>query len=451
MLKKRYIDLIFSALIFSSIPVFFVREDPSFFMGLLIAYGSLYILYRFGKVSLLSFNFLTLATFTFFYPVTAELTIYYEYFYGEFEWLAFNHEALLAVAAFIIPYGIAYNALICIGTKSARGFSYNSHSNVAIFLLFSLWFIGLLARIKFDLYYHIGVDSDGSVTGGEIQNLLDKLHVLGLAAIAISLAVYFRNKTKKNLIILLMLLVVSMGLYIPSGSRTLVLAHLPPIIIILVSLYEKQAIKIVLVSFVILSALIVLLGNVRIGEESRSTSFEKAAGVLVHRLGDFRNTGKVIERIPSQYEFRGAAELEKTWQIFVPFYFRKDIKDTLDFNEGANFSQELGIAAGPWTSEPITLIGDLYARFAWIGILLGGMLVGFGMGILDKIMQLLPKETAIIFFYIHSRFVFQLYVASVLVAIVGFVREAIISIVLSLIVAAIIYRKKSGTKSQSKL
>lgn len=448
MISNKHIEIIFSILILLTFPIYFLEKNANYFFSILGTYIVFYFVFCFSQRKILSFNFLIISTYLFFYPVVAHMTVFYEAYAGKEEWLYFNPSSIYACMVFIIPYAFSYKLFEAKNKNKERVLDSVNLSIFVVLLLFLLWFVALVLKYKLGLYYHISINKNYQMNLSAYQNIIDKLHVFGLAAIPLVFVKYYKTKKKNDLIMFVILLLTSILLYVPSGSRTMAIAHLPPIFIIIISFYEKQIFKIGIFSAVIIFVLIAALGTNRVAEKERNVKVKDSLGVLVHRLGDFRNTGKVIHKIPNQYAFRGNEGIDKLWQIFIPYILRQNIRNIVDFNEGTKLTQDLKISPGPWTSEPITLIGDLYSRFSWKGIFIGGLIIGLLTSIFDSLIFKLPKEMAVLVFYVHSRYFFQFYTSSLLVVFVSFFRESFISFAFGVVFLGVAIKVQKNFKNK---
>lgn len=163
--------------------------------------------------------------------------------------------------------------------------------------------------------------------------------------------------------------------------------------------------------------------------ESRSTMYDTAA-----RLSCYHLTGLIIEMTPVPMPFRGFDGLEDLWMMVVPKII---FRDRPAFTEPVDISRSYGVGSDT-TSEPPTLVGDLYRRWGWSGVMAGMGMVGFLLPWIGGI-QAKGWSTRVIAFYALSAAQFDhLYAVSVFIWVISFLRELPLAWILSVIIAKIL-------------
>jgi hypothetical protein len=110
-----------------------------------------------------------------------------------------------------------------------------------------------------------------------------------------------------------------------------------------------------------------------------------ARGMLGRRLSDHHSVGYIIDVVPSVFPHRGSAGMTQYPLYIVPTLLRPAV--TLDYNYDAQRMLDYGFRTDTGGSSPMMLIGELYDRFAWHGIFLGMLLIGFLLARLDRVLS----------------------------------------------------------------
>jgi len=155
-----------------------------------------------------------------------------------------------------------------------------------------------------------------------------------------------------------------------------------------------------------------------------------ARGMLGRRLSDHHSVGYIIDVVPSAFPHRGTAGMTQFPFYLVPTLLRPDV--TLDYNYDAQRMEDYGFRTDTGGSSPMMLIGELYDRFAWTGIFLGMLLIGFLLARLDPIVLRGDVRSTILWvFFVQG--VINIHTYSLLKIFTLATRQAAIFIVLTIL------------------
>ncbi len=313
--------------------------------------------------------------------------------------------------------------------------------------------IFLIAALKYNtgLYYHGSIiETDMSFSG--FNNTLE--HLTWVAYCGIFLQVYRYTITRKNIdgILSIVLILVPILIYLPSGAREQTLGFLPLLIIAYISWEKRNKFKFFIVGACGISIIVILVaigiyrdiqGVSEVGMAEKYEllmSVEKGESVtpesiLVGRLSDFVATGRIISETPTVYPYRYLEGVEDWWQIAVPGFLRPAGRE-IHMQDGAETAFKYGVNISETYSTPVMTIGDLYSRFGWSGIIIGMFCMGLILNKLDN--SFLQNDTLhkYIFFILFCRVVWRLYASSLLINFVAFTRD----LLLIYIVALVLYK-----------
>lgn len=140
----------------------------------------------------------------------------------------------------------------------------------------------------------------------------------------------------------------------------------------------------VVVMFVVLGTCLALLGEVRKAAVVSRTGADWGADSVVAEvsrslhLAEFDALALAVQDAGDKFEFRMGADLVNGALAMVP---RSILPNRQAFNVGAWFRQiyQPGVING-W---PVTVIGDWYVNFSYVGVLFGAVLSGFVAGAMD--------------------------------------------------------------------
>jgi hypothetical protein len=156
-----------------------------------------------------------------------------------------------------------------------------------------------------------------------------------------------------------------------------------------------------------------------------------ARGMLGRRLSDHHSVGYIIDVVPSAFPFRGSAGMTQFPLYLVPTLLRP--QTTLNYNYDADIMQDYGFRTDIGGSSPMMLIGELYDRFAWAGILIGMVVIGFALARLDRFIALGTVRSTILWvFFLQG--IINIHTYSLLKIFTLATRQTAIFVVLALLV-----------------
>ncbi|MBS4067278.1 MAG: hypothetical protein KGZ62_01610 [Sulfurimonas sp.] len=292
-----------------------------------------------------------------------------------------------------------------------RNLKHNIHNQLR---LTPIWFNVLLMVIILPLvifYIQTGTFYHKDVVGTEAYNFenvasfgfMGYLTYISYIGTILQLRRYMITKSKNDLLYAIICIILPIIIMIPSGSRT------NTIIVVIISLLyfieHEKSIKIkygVMICAVLLLTIMTLsieayrllmrvnrettfssrlvtsvqyLINNRNGDEGDKSS-EISRAILGRRLSDHHSAGYLMSVIPESFPHRGFADMDQFVFYLLPTLLRPQI--TLDYNYDAIlmmdtycFRPDIG------GSSPMMIIGELYERFSWPGIIIGMAFIGF--------------------------------------------------------------------------
>ncbi len=313
-------------------------------------------------------------------------------------------------------------------------------------LIFSIISLVVTLKIATGNYYHVTIGGVTKVSNW--SNLLAVLSWISYCGLYLQMIRYFKTRSSIDGLVVLTMMLIPIILFLPSGNRESAIEHLPIAFIIYLTFESNIKLKILMSSFgiALIGFLLVFMYAYRDSGLSASDSvidqYSQVAGAeivsenqtpvtgLIQRLSEYVALGRVIDHVPSRTQFSGLEGMDTWWQIFLPGVLRPD-SNKLNFNEPAEFSRDIGIAPGWWSSAPLMLKGDLFRRFGWLGLALGMFCVGFLMRILDY--SFISKTTTfrIIIYTLMAKTIWRLYANSLLGFATGFTRDLLVAIFLA--------------------
>jgi oligosaccharide repeat unit polymerase len=310
-------------------------------------------------------------------------------------------------------------------------------------MLFILFFIiAFIIRINFNLYYHVSIDPDYNTYAAMYQSVINRLHWLGLLPVFLMQYKYFRTGKKIYSFISILLAILMIVLYIPSGSRTTAFLFLPILMIYILTEMKKNKLLFMVIGAILISVLVIFSGKLRVLDKDYSDqTLGDDIGILVHRLADSVVTGKIIEKVPSEYNYRNFNNMDKLLYTPFPSFIRSMIGVEVNFLDGVQYIWDIGLA-GSWTSVPVTLLGDFYSRFSWYGVIIFSFILSIFLKFLDNIISKRNKLFSLVFLTIYSVYTSQIYIVDLQVLFVTITREFIIAYILSYIIVFFISKKR---------
>jgi hypothetical protein len=313
------------------------------------------------------------------------------------------------------------------------------------YLLILFFLFALILRLSLGLYYHVSINPEYNLAAGSFQNLIDKLHWIGLLPAFLLLYKYHITNKKKYLYLSFLLVIIFVSIYIPSGSRTTAFSFVPIYLIYMFNNMKslKRVMLLGFISAIILSILIVLSGKLRVnGSNFEDKGVQEDIAVLTHRLSDSLTTGRIMEIVPSEYEYRNFKKIDSLLYTPFPHFVRVLIGvEEVNFNDGPAYAYEIGLTPS-WTSIPITILGDFYSRFSWYGVILLSTMLAIILRLFDSFLEKKSDIFKLIFLVLFSRYISQIYVVDLQILFVTLTREFIVTYIVSIGILYLI--KKRG-------
>lgn len=382
--------------------------------------------------------------FLIFYPVTALVAIVAADMYS----IKISESAMINS---LIAYEVFIGGMLAIELLAKRRKSKvdirrrdNLYVSRALMLLV-IYIITIVVRLELRLYYHVSIDPHYNVHASSYQNILDKMHWVGLVSVFLIWYKYQISNRAPYLFLFIIVTVFCVSVYIPSGSRTTAFGFVPILLIYIYSCMRSHYMRIsfLVVSLVAMSSLVILSGKLRVDSSNFvGATVQQDVGLLVDRLSDYLNTGKVVSLIPGSFDQRYLEGLGDIWQGIFPSFARAYLGLTVNFNDGPLYAQKIGLSSGPWTSVPLTVLGDVYSRFSWGGIVVFSIILGLLLKFYDFILIRSPILFKIILLVLYSRYLSQIYVADLQIVFLTLTREFILSLFLSYIIYRFVRRRK---------
>lgn len=218
---------------------------------------------------------------------------------------------------------------------------------------------------------------------------------------------YMNTRNRLDLWLTILLSAIPMILMAPTGWRGLAVTHFLFMLLLYSTLETSKKKKLFLVAAIAISISVfsAVIGTYRslelaeglsVGERwslivdhaispnNSGNNSASAVGTMASRLGTYIGTGEIIRYTPDSVPYRGSEGLEDLWMIAVP---KSLFPDRPVFNHSPELSARYGIGsqlAGEGSAPP-TLVGDLYSRWGWMGVILGMLSFGFVLCTLDSV------------------------------------------------------------------
>ncbi|OFW13274.1 MAG: hypothetical protein A3H27_01700 [Acidobacteria bacterium RIFCSPLOWO2_02_FULL_59_13] len=321
--------------------------------------------------------------------------------------------------------------------------------NVAISALIP---VVALFRFNLGLYYHIAVNPDYRFDMVQYLNVLEHVLWIGYCGVVLQLYRLIKTRSRLDFQVAVALVLGAILVFLPSGGRGQAFGFLPFVIIAYMTWEGRIERKLAMlaggiVAIVSLSVTVDVYRNLT-GLDTESTAakyrilFEQAEivaggvadpweGTFVGRMSDFTAAGRIIADTPGLFDYRYFDGVGNWWQIAIPKFLRPE-HDELNIIEGAQVTQNYGVTDGEHTSTPVTIIGDLFSRFGWIGVCAGMFVIGMILANLDAwIFERMDAVWKICFSLLFYRLIMSLVNVSVLVAFITFTRDLLIIYLLS--------------------
>lgn len=302
---------------------------------------------------------------------------------------------------------------------------------------------------------------------GQFNSILGLATAMSHAGIFLLLFRYKVTGAKHDLILCLLLSALTVSLLIPTGWRGTALSFIPWLFLLYaIGKRDKKKVLVILTVLVFtLSALSAAVQSFRdVGDQSgkpilarlgeitdalvepsaassiQVSTFEMMAG----RLAEYQVPGRIIEYSPEVIPYRGAEGLENIPLMFVPKIIFTDRMPFLDF---AIISERYGVGKVWGGSSPVMIIGDLFSRWGWAGLILGMGVLGFVLTWLDKLVLTEWNTQSILFFALFCERIYKIANMSLFDLIVFLSRELALAWILSIVISKIFLALSANGRS----
>lgn len=353
-----------------------------------------------------------------------------------------------AVGCIGLVFGSMLSRLVNIKYKSFSDTNLSTplFLNIILFLLVP---VPALVMYYLGIYFHIAVTGDFAFDKNIYLNLLGIINWIGYTGIFLQLRRYYMKKTMIDAVIFIAMVIFAILIFLPSGSRSSAILFIPLLLVYYIILERRYYMKLIMLAISAVLLIIIIITaeiyrdstgrleltsteTVSIMESSFITGFEdkdKTIYLLIGRFSDFSAVGRIIDYTPKNFPYRGLEGVEDWWQMFVPGFLRPNVNLSTD---GAQQTLKYEVTPADTTSTPVMIIGDLYSRGGWIGILIGMIIIGFTLGVIDRSLLYGRNVFSLIFFVIYGgRHVFPIHTASLLNVFVTLTRDLFLTIILS--------------------
>ena len=416
---------------------------------LLLSYFVTWILFERIKFNFLSVRGIVFLTFFFFYP--GVITLYY---IATFFHLIEDKFVAMHVTNTIVAYLVLFSIFLVtelLVRDNKINETYHSTSDIRILSLSLFFFLILFLRLYLGLYYHVSIDPEYNNDVNYLQNIFNILHWVGILPVFVFYHKYITSKKNKYLFISVFIATLYVFIYLPSGSRTTAFLFLPLLFLFILDGVRSNSKKILIsiIAFITLSFLIVFSGKLRvIDDDFAHLNFNDDVEILIHRLSDSIITGKIISIIPSEFNHRYTENLEAVVISPLPYFIRSSVFNYPNLLDGVNYAWSIGLSP-PWTSVPVTILGDLYSRFGWGGILFFSFVLALALKLLDNILNSKSVLFRLIFLVLFFSFSSQIYLLDLGVLFTVLTRQFLVIFVLASLMTIFCSRSRPFYKNRS--
>ncbi len=323
--------------------------------------------------------------------------------------------------------------------------------------LVSLLIPGVLIMRALGIFYHSAV-TEYNLGSTAYVNLVSILLNISLCGIFLQVYQYTRSHSVRDLCWAALLCLAPVIVFLPSGMRGTALGFLP-LLILAFWKWETDSRRKILALAAVLAILFPVTagmgfyrGEAGIAQltyeqkmhaalEATVRQGEAPSGALtaiVSRFSDYVATGRIIADTPKIIPYRGAAGMADWWQIYVPG-FLNILPHRIDLGDSIEICDRYGIthSQNRASSAPAMIIGDLFSRWGWAGVILGMMALGFILRLLD--LRVFNRWTTftIIFYVMFGRSVVSLVNVTLLAVFLDLARELAAMALVSYLLACI--------------
>ncbi|MBI5249952.1 MAG: O-antigen polysaccharide polymerase Wzy [Desulfomonile tiedjei] len=343
-------------------------------------------------------------------------------------------------------------------TPSAKHFIIKAEANLCI------WAAGLAPAVLLQLT--LGLYDARFVE--DVLGLIEKTqhynnviaYLMRIAQVGMLLQLYraMNTRSTRDFIVFFGMAAVFVLAFLPTGSRGLAYGWVPWFFVFYLTLERKspRAASVLVVLLAVFSILTVVAGYYRIGDQygkqladryqsmaeiaaNQSPTFDESKYLepIVERLSDYTNTGRIIDYTPGTTPFRGAHGLDQLWIMAIPKIFIRERATlaSLDASMDDYGVTEAYLGRG---SSPCMIIGDLFSRWGWAGVIVGMFLIGVVLAALSKYCLDGWTVQNICFYALFAPYVAGLHNVGVFVLVVSFTRELLICWLISKVMAFVL-------------
>lgn len=244
-----------------------------------------------------------------------------------------------------------------------------------------------------------GFSYENAITYGYVGYL----EYIACAGIFIQIRRFLITRSKTDFILAFSAVLLPIILFLPSGSRDVMLrVSIYPLICSVLGLGQISLSKRMIAIIGMIVSLLVIMWTVEAYRGSIYHNKREPAGLddrlqmistsmteiltklsntkdvllqmIARRLADYVVVGKIVDEF-SEHNLRGLENVH-LWPVFVlPNFFRPEVPD-FDAQDSPELSKRVGVRPSDVGSSPCMILGDLYSRFSWPGVLIGMAILG---------------------------------------------------------------------------
>lgn len=266
----------------------------------------------------------------------------------------------------------------------------------ASILAWSLIIPSVLILFSAGVYYH-GSEAEYNWDSIWMLNAVSYMVMTAYVGVLLQLRRYLKTHSSSDLLLFLLLALGVMLAFLPSGGRLYVIQFLPFVGAYYLSEYPDVRIRQIffLAGTAFLVFLVVAVVGVNRGKyrdadiSTRLDAYiettqelgeqrEEVRETVTGRFSDYAPVGRIVAVFPEVFPYRFFEDMDLWWQIILPGFVRKEMgADAFNFNESTLVTERIGVTGESGGSTGTTLIGDLYSRFGWFGMIISMFIIGF--------------------------------------------------------------------------
>ena len=336
-------------------------------------------------------------------------------------------------------------------TRPARPSSFGSKYHLSSFkfnVILSLLIVPVFfIELSLGLYFHSSI-TEYKLENNLYTNLLSLVKFIAYSGTFLQTFRYCRTRSSRDGYWALACCTLQILIFLPSGARGATFGFLPLLILAYLTWesgnYRKIMILLAGMSFILVFSYGIQMyrGVKNVEMLTFSQQFDSAvrspfesdksgggillaAKVVTERFSDYVAVGKIMAYTPDFIAYRGSEQLDKIWQIFVPGFLdilpeRINLNDAIDTCDLYGVTKSSIFMTG---TNPVMIIGDLFSRWGWGGVVLGMAVIGFILRQIDLRIFYRWDTFTVILFILFSRHIITIVSASVVNVMVMFLRE----------------------------